>query len=77
MQNDIYLYKTPLYYLPESSDIFYYNESPLVDFPFFPPMPAIPNTLQQPAALDINTKSHISLILSDRDVLLTPQKKSF
>lgn len=42
-----------------------------------PPVPAIPNTLQQPAALDINTKSHISLILSDRDVLLTPQKKSF
>lgn len=46
-------------------------------FLFSPPMPAIPNTLQQPAALDINTKSHISLILSDRDVLLTPQKKSF
>lgn len=37
----------------------------------------IPNTLQQPAALDINTKRHISLILSDGDVLVTSKKKSF
>lgn len=40
-------------------------------------MTTIPNTLQQPATLDINTKSHISLILSDRYVLLTSKKKSF
>lgn len=46
-------------------------------FPTPHPMPAVLNTLRQPAALDINTKSHISLILSHRDVLLTPQKKSF
>lgn len=42
-----------------------------------PPVSAIPNTLQKPAAFDINTKSHISLILSDGDVWLTPQKESF
>lgn len=40
-------------------------------------MATVANTLQQPAALDINTKSHISLILSDGDVLLTSKKKSF